>query len=224
MRGKNVKRKKAEKPLDAIQVDPDTCDLRKPYLSLITPEEIDEIMKRGRPEWKYDSSIAEKIVELTARGLPLSFISKLDGMPTLNVIYRWLKESKEFDEAYAHAREDMADTFFGVAISWIFDTTPENCNARRTQIEGLKWFTSRLNPPKYGDTKRLEATITQQITVDASPLIDRLALLKQAYVPALPGVQDAIEAELVELSSEDDIEGADASDDNVGQERGNEDD
>jgi len=140
-------------------------------------------------------------------GLPLTSITKLDGLPGLMTVYKWLKENNSFADEFARAKEDQADTYFGLILSWIMDTTPENAADRRVQIEGAKWYMSRLKPSIYGDTKRIEAEITQKITVDTTPILERLAQLRKAYVPSLqPGYGVVVEAVAAEIVNENQAE------------------
>ena len=71
-------------------------------------------------------------------------------MPGLTTVYRWLRMNEGFRHQYAHAREDMADTF-GDQILKIADDDSLTPESRRLRIDTRKWLASKLAPKRYGD-------------------------------------------------------------------------
>ena len=94
-------------------------------------------------------TIQDDIITLLGSGMLLSEILELEGMPSRQTVYRWLREDAEFAEQYEQARMQAADVIdeeihrLGNAI------TPETATATRVQIEALKWRCSKLHPLRY---------------------------------------------------------------------------
>lgn len=67
-------------------------------------------MPAGRPT-DYTPELGDLICEGIASGKSLVKICKDDGMPNPATIYKWRRVFDEFNDNYAHAREDAADVF-----------------------------------------------------------------------------------------------------------------
>lgn len=95
-------------------------------------------------------------------------ISRIDGMPAVSNIMRWIAEDEKLQEQYARAKEIgieamAADllaiankTQIGVIKTIKPDGTVEEKHAdmiehRRLQVDARKWLLSKLAPKKYGD-------------------------------------------------------------------------
>lgn len=121
----------------------------------------------GRPSG-YTSAIADKICEELASNRSLVKICEPADMPSLNTIYRWLRENKEFRDSYARAREDQADTLFNEILDisddgrndWMarhgnddvgWRENGEQIQRSKLRVDARKWAASKLLPKKYGD-------------------------------------------------------------------------
>jgi len=119
----------------------------------------------GAPPWLYDPAIGDQICDMVADGKNLHVISKIDGLPGRNTIYKWLRESAEFANNYARAREDRADW----RASRIDEITQEvregklEPNAARVIIDAEKWQAGKENSKIYGDKQTIDVN-------DQSPL------------------------------------------------------
>ena len=136
------------------------------------------IKKIGRPTL-FNQDLVDTICERIANGESLRSICKDDDMPAMSVIFRWLSEDdkKGFQDQYARAREQQAETLAdellsiaddstndwmektdheGNQIGWMFNK--ENVQRSRVRIDTRKWIASKLKPKKYGDFNRTEVT------------------------------------------------------------------
>lgn len=123
----------------------------------------------------YSEELAARICGELARGRPLVRVLEADGMPHIATIYVWRKAHPDFDEMYARAREDQADTLADETMQ-IADADPDlvaviNAKGltgelkvdtayetwRRTRIDTRKWFASKMLPKRYGD--KVEQTL-----------------------------------------------------------------
>ena len=77
-------------------------------------------------------------------------------------IYKWLAESPEFSERYAHAREQQAD-FYADEIIEIADNCPPETGEvakAKLKIDARKWKAARLAPKKYSEKTELDLKST----------------------------------------------------------------
>lgn len=122
----------------------------------------------GRPS-KYSQDLADEICNRLAGGESLRSICRDDGMPAQQTVYVWLNRDKAFQDQYARAREEQADTHADEIIA-IADEDPEVNHIRdkdgnvvdikidsgyvayqKQRIEARKWTAAKLRPKKYGD-------------------------------------------------------------------------
>jgi hypothetical protein len=86
-----------------------------------------------------------------AKGKSLREICAPDDMPAPSTICLWLKESIDFAEQYAHAREQQAELYADEIIEIADKAKPDDVQVARLQVDARKWKASKLAPKKYGD-------------------------------------------------------------------------
>ena len=120
--------------------------------------------KIGRPT-DYSTELTDAICERLSNGESLRSICSLENMPKKTTVFRWLNIHKDFNDQYARAREEQAETLadeiISIADDGLNDTyVDENGNKRteqdviarsRLRVEARKWVASKLKPKKYGD-------------------------------------------------------------------------
>ena len=107
-------------------------------------------------------AIEERICELLAQGHSLAAICRRKNLPAPSTIYKWLAESPEFSERYAHAREQQAD-FYADEIIEIADNCPPETGEvakAKLKIDARKWKAARLAPKKYSEKTELDLKST----------------------------------------------------------------
>ena len=124
--------------------------------------------KIGRPT-DYTNEIADLICERLSNGESLRSICSLENMPNKSTVFKWLNIHEEFNDQYARAREEQAETLadeiIAIADDGLNDSyVDENGNKRtdqdviarsRLRVEARKWVASKLKPKKYGDKLEL---------------------------------------------------------------------
>lgn len=147
----------------------------------------------GRPT-KYSEELAVDICVLIAEGKPLTKICKMSGMPSLATVYRWLSADKKFQDMYARARDDQADTMAD-EITEIADQTPEMepvldkegnviemrmhsayVHWQRNRVDARKWVAAKLKPRKYGDRQVVAGDPEAPLEVKGSTVLDDIIL------------------------------------------------
>lgn len=135
-----------------------------------------EFFDRGRPPMEYDAVTGDAICMLVALGWSLRKI-KAEGenatgvyIPSLDVVFRWMREVKDFNEQYARARDEQMEYFSeeimdiaddgrndwmeiydskGDQIGW--KVNGEAVMRSKVRVDVRKWLMSKRLPKKYGD-------------------------------------------------------------------------
>jgi len=124
--------------------------------------------KMGRPTI-FTQDLADTICVRLSLGESLRSICRDDHMPAQQTVYVWLNRDKAFQDQYARAREEQADTHADEIIA-IADEDPEVNPIRdkdgnvidikidsgyvayqKQRIEARKWTAAKLRPKKYGE-------------------------------------------------------------------------
>jgi hypothetical protein len=66
---------------------------------------------KRKTKWPFDQLMADKICEEIAFGSRITAVSKKAGLPPYNVICRWRRENKDFNESVLNAYLDRQDYF-----------------------------------------------------------------------------------------------------------------
>lgn len=123
--------------------------------------------KGGRPSI-YTQDLADRICAELALGKSMRTVLKGDGMPSMDTVFRWLREKPEFSEQYAKAKAESADALVEEMIDiadsgsndWMENNDPNNPGYRvngehiqrsRLRVDTRKWIASKLKPKKYGE-------------------------------------------------------------------------
>ena len=127
--------------------------------------------KTGRPT-KYNQDTANLICMMLSEGMSLRQILKADTvgkLPAQSTVYEWLIRHPLFQEQYARAREEQADTNADEILEIADEHPPEYTDEKgrtsldvtyiqwqKNRIEARKWTAAKLRPKKYGDRVAVE--------------------------------------------------------------------
>ena len=106
----------------------------------------------GRPR-KYSDEWARQFCDLISQGKSVVDICAMEGQPSRDSVYAWMRERKDFSDMYARAREERADLLF----EELFEIADKPCTnqvevqQQRNRLDTRKWALSKLAPRKYGD-------------------------------------------------------------------------
>lgn len=147
--------KKPKKPAKAPRVEVQPPPKRKP----------------GRPKFEYTTEMGNLICEAIAGQIPLVQFCKMEGMPSRDTVYRWLREEKQFFDNYARAREFRAMSRSDDIDNIICDLRDGLIDPQvaRVMIDAHKWQMSKENARLFGDKVALTdpdgGALTVKITV-----------------------------------------------------------
>lgn len=117
--------------------------------------------KIGRPTI-YSEKLAREFCDRLSRGISLRTVCLADDMPSMDTIYHWIHDKKDFSEQYAQAKENSADALNevlldlgddAIKLSQEVDNKVSNAvvSAVKLKADNLKWYMSKMKPKKYGD-------------------------------------------------------------------------
>lgn len=133
--------------------------------------------KVGRPT-RFDANMAAEICGRLSAGESLAAICRDPLMPVQTTVYRWIATIPEFQQLYACAREDQAETLAD-QIQDLADEQPAQVvddkgiarvdngwvTWQKNRVDARKWVAAKLKPKKYGDkvTNQHEGGMTVQV-------------------------------------------------------------
>ena len=126
---------------------------------------------------KYDKAVVFEIVcNRLAAGESLREICRTEGMPTPQLIHRWVLDDADIAARYERARMQQcaywADELVDIADNSVNDFVKraaadgsveviadrEHINRSRLRVDTRKWLLSKLSPKQYGERQTLEHT------------------------------------------------------------------
>ncbi len=146
--------------------------------------------KIGRPS-DYTKDIADLICERLADGESLKSICTDGDMPSRGTVFRWLAKDKTFQDIYARAREEQAETIFDEMKDISDDSTndymtkecggiglnPESIQRSKLRIDSRKWILAKLKPRKYGDKQEIHHSGELKVNKTTEELEEELKAL-----------------------------------------------
>lgn len=125
-----------------------------------------EVPKESKPIGRptiFTKDLADIICEQLAVGTSMRSVCLREEMPSLQTVFRWLREDKEFSDQYARAKEESADVdnetledIGDMAIDAAQCVDPKASSAvvaaYKLKADNLKWAMSKKKPKKYGDS------------------------------------------------------------------------
>lgn len=114
---------------------------------------------------EFSHEIADEICHRVSGGASVKTICASEGMPSMQTVFKWLREQSSFAENYTRATMERADAvfeeMFAIADDGSNDTYVDEkgfvkvdtdvVNRSRLRIETRKWALARMAPKKYGD-------------------------------------------------------------------------
>lgn len=111
---------------------------------------------------------AQAISALVREGNSFPQIARMDGMPSLQILYYWKRHFPEFGNLVKEAREDRADLLVERYLDLV-DSEDEIDEARarviKNKIDAWKWAAEKMAPKEYGGVKDREPSSPTQINI-----------------------------------------------------------
>ena len=148
-----------------------------------------EGIKIGRPAHVLSQDMKDDICELIATGSSVYEISRIDGMPTFQMIFKHVARDAAFGEQYMRAREKqqfaLADRAMGIAAGTdplCFRKTPDgaiemlDATERRLVMDTLRWQAGKLAARVFGDRVAVTGADGGAVQIEATRKVDLASL------------------------------------------------
>jgi hypothetical protein len=106
--------------------------------------------KGGRPPTPNKPEVFAAVCQRIADGELIKDAAKAEGVDRMTV-WRWLKDSVEFRDMYARARDEAADALADEALEVARGSVPERAASDRLLVDTLKWTAAKRRPRYYSD-------------------------------------------------------------------------
>jgi len=130
--------------------------------------------KLGRPS-EYTDDQADSICAWIAQGNSLNSWCKMHGRE-MQTIYRWMRDQPDFQQKYARAHEDRADTLADEMVDIADEVAAaggsmEAVQAARLRIDTRKWIAAKMRPGKWGEVQapKQQTAVTFRIGLPLAP-------------------------------------------------------
>jgi hypothetical protein len=131
-----------------------TLEVKRRLRAMETPERVNARTYYG----PFDPDVAVKVIEYRRQGLSALAISRKPGMPRLNTIADWKRDSEEFAELYAEAYNEWLEAI----VEQTVDLADSAYDGRRplnpaaivaiyNAIKTRQWLIGRRISDRYGD-------------------------------------------------------------------------
>ena len=144
--------------------------------------------RTGRPT-DYSPELAKKICAALSGGMSLRRLCMQDDMPNAATVYDWLWRYPDFNDKYARAKEDRAESYAD-EIAEIADNQELDPNSRRVMIDARKWVACKFAPRKYGDKVTVAGDKDAPLEVKATLDVSALSTAALAEIAALAAKGD----------------------------------
>lgn len=98
----------------------------------------------------YNEVTKDLIIQEIVKGSTLKKISKLEGMPPIDVVYTWRAKYPDFEAAIRQARKFRAEYRHDEVLEIAEQTSKETNIEDRLKVEVYKWSASVDDPDTYG--------------------------------------------------------------------------
>lgn len=120
--------------------------------------------ERGRPS-EYTPEMALKVCEELAQGKSMRTVTKMEGMPAMSTLWRWMRAHEDFRLQYVKAKQEAADALAEEILD-IADYTAEDyvenkkgdlvlnreaVERAKLRVDARKWLMSKMKPKVFGD-------------------------------------------------------------------------
>lgn len=169
------KRRAARERKDAIEQQEQSIQREREQEAFKALQESRKKGVMGRPS-SYTDERADELCTWIAQGNSLRSFCKIHGMEA-QTVYRWMRERPDFQQRYARAHEDRADSLADEMCD-IADEVAANggsieaVQAARLRIDTRKWIAAKLRPGRWGEVQapKAQTAVTFKIGL---PLMDR---------------------------------------------------
>jgi hypothetical protein len=109
--------------------------------------------------------MVDEVCNLISSGKSVARIAKINGMPGITTIFKWINKYDYMAKSYARACEERLLYYSEDIIDIADDASPEEAQKAKLQIDTRKWIMSKLVPNKWGEQKTEAQPVAIQVNV-----------------------------------------------------------
>jgi len=147
-----------------------------------------EKIRSGFSSFDPDPEIIYEICNLLVEpGAALTHICRMEGMPSIDVFYRWIHQNPEYAERYWEARKTQAMAFSDMLWSVASDSSNDFKDGKlqkdhimrdRLKVDTLKFICAKLLSHMFGDNKSVTVDVSHVHTLDDDQLNNQIKILQ----------------------------------------------
>lgn len=127
----------------------------------------------GRPTI-FNEELAASICGLIGCGESLRAICRMEGMPPLGTVMRWVSENEKFREQYREAKVQSQDAVVEEIFNILDEAPTKNPTTgavdqghvtwAKNRADARKWYLGKIAPKKYGERISQDIDATVRVT------------------------------------------------------------
>lgn len=122
---------------------------------------------------EYSLLLVDVICSYIRNGKTLAYVSRQEGMPSLDRLYHWLTVHPEFKQRVQAAKKQRTEVYYDLIIETAMSTaSKEDVAINKLKIDTLKWAVEKTNPEEYssGDNNQGKGSASVNITLHTGVL------------------------------------------------------
>ncbi len=130
-------------------------------------------MTAGRPTI-FNDELAASICGLISCGESLRAICRMQGMPAIGTVMRWVSENEKFREQYREAKSKSQDAVVEQIFTILDEEPSKNPTTgaidtgyvawAKNRADARKWYLGKIAPKKYGERISQDIDATVRVT------------------------------------------------------------
>lgn len=129
---------------------------------------LDDPTSHQKRKVPYSEEIGLKVCHLVSGGMSLNSIAKKPKFPSLQELYRWLREHTEFADSFELAKQERGHSIVESMVTTIEKLKKNEIDPQTAKVilENYRWLASKFVPQNYGT--KAEDPVTQ-VVIEMTP-------------------------------------------------------
>lgn len=126
-----------------------------------TIEQSSMLLSPNTKPYEYTETKGAFICSQIAQGRTIVKICRRKDLPSVDTVYKWLRDNKAFAELYALAQQDKASFLADKIIETVErdDLDPQD---KRVRTDAYKWIAAKYHPKQFGEIQRIDVTVSDK--------------------------------------------------------------
>jgi len=148
---------------------------------------------------KITNKVMDDIFTQMASGKTLTAICRKAGYPSRIGVLKKIQNDEDLGRRYEIARQQLADFWFDKIESLSKTVTAENFQAKRIEIDALKWICSKLNT-RYSDGPMIDQSQHVHLSSNEAKKLDQINKRAMIHVQQMK-LPNSPEPDVIDVSN-----------------------